>query len=198
MKYINIFKNNCVFQEFHNQSLCQYNEYIGIDWHLQLLDASVVEAWNVNDAKGYSYKIKGKNATKRSFISDKNGIPLGFICSSGNVHDQVMVKDTINQIKDIKPNKTHKIALDAGYDSKDCREFLLRNNYSPYIPKRKNSTRERTKFDKHLPGREKIETMFSWLNSFKRIKLRVEKTVKAYSSYLSFVCGNIILQTNVE
>lgn len=86
--------------------------------------------------------------------------------------------------------------LDKGYDSDPLRIWLKQNGYVEHIPYKENRKRPR---NKRTPGRRKarrwvVERIGSWLNRFRRLKIRYEINENNYLALASFACAIIIFR----
>ncbi len=81
------------------------------------------------------------------------------------------------------------IRADKGYDYSRCRQALRRRGIIPRIARRGVESRERL-------GRYRwvVERTLSWLNRFRRVKVRYERGADIHQAFLSLGCSLICLQ----
>jgi IS5 family transposase len=135
---------------------------------------------------------RGKSGSKRHVVADRNGIPLAITQSAANVHDSRMLEATIDAIRPIKrprgrprkrPDKLH---ADKGYDFPRCRQALRKRGITPRIARRTIDSSERL-------GRYRwvVERTLSWLNRYRRLKVRYERRADIHQAFLSLGCALI-------
>ncbi len=136
---------------------------------------------------------RGKSGSKRHIVVDRNGIPLAVTQSAANVHDSRMVEATVDAIPPLRlprgqrgrprrrPKKLH---ADKGYDYPRCRRALRARGIIPRIARRGIESSERL-------GRYRwvVERTLSWLNRFRRLKVRYERRADIHQAFLSLGCA---------
>jgi IS5 family transposase len=82
-----------------------------------------------------------------------------------------------------RPNKLH---ADKGYDFPRCREALRKRGITPRIARRATESSERL-------GRYRwvVERTLSWLNRFRRLKVRYERRADVHQAFLELSCALI-------
>ena len=123
---------------------------------------------------------------------DRQGIPLAVTMSAANVHDSRMMLETVDAIEPIKrpvgrprkrPTKLH---ADKAYDSKPLLEELRRRSITPRIARRGVESSERL-------GRHRwvVERTISWLNRYRRLRIRYERRADMHLAFLHIGCALI-------
>lgn len=126
---------------------------------------------------------------------DRNGLPLAVTVSASNVHDSQMLEATVDRIPALRlagkrrgrPRKRPaKLHADKGYDYPRCRRALRARGILPRIARRGIESRERL-------GRHRwvVERTLSWLNRFRRLKVRYERRADIHQAFLSLGCALI-------
>ena len=123
---------------------------------------------------------------------DRKGIPLAVTQSGANVHDSMLLEATVDAIAPIRrprgrPRKRPaKLDADKGYDFPRCRKALRARGIIPRIARRGIESRERL-------GRHRwvVEHPLSWLNRFRRLKVRYERRPDIHQAFLSLGCAMI-------
>lgn len=127
---------------------------------------------------------------------DARGTPLAVILSGANVHDSKRLLEVVDAIPLIytgrsghprfRPDKLH---ADKGYDYAVCRRALRLRNIVPRIARRGQDSRERL-------GRFRwvVERTLSWLNQFRRLKVRYERRADIYLAFVLLGCSLICLK----
>ncbi len=136
--------------------------------------------------------------TKRHIVVDRHGVPLALTISGSNVHDSKQLEATVDAIAPLRlPGKRRgrprqrpvKLHADKGYDYPRCRQALRRRGITPRIARRGIESRERL-------GRYRwvVERTLSWLNRFRRLKVRYERRADIHQAFLSLGCSLICRQ----
>ena len=136
---------------------------------------------------------RGKLGTKRHIIVDRNGIPLAITVSAANVHDSKMMLPTIDALEPIRsgrpvrprqhPDKLH---ADKGYDYPYLRRTLRLCGIIPRIARRGVEPNDRLGLYRWV-----VERTLSWLNKFRRLKIRYERRVDIHEAFLQLGCALI-------
>jgi transposase len=133
--------------------------------------------------------------TKRHIVVDRTGVPLAVTISGSNVHDSKRLEVTVDAIPPLRlPGKRRgrprhrpvKLHADKGYDYSRCRRALRQRGIIPRIARRGIGSRERL-------GRYwwVVERTLSWLNRFRRLKVRYERRADIHEAFLSRGCALI-------
>jgi transposase len=138
---------------------------------------------------------RGKQGTKRHIIVDRKGIPLTIQLTAANVNDTTRLEQTVDAINPIKgprgrPRKRPvKLHADKGYESKKNKAALRRRGITPRIARKGVESKERL-------GRHRwvVERTQSWLNRFRRLKVRYERRADIYEAFLKIGCALICLK----
>jgi transposase len=115
--------------------------------------------------------------------------------SGSNVHDSKMLEETVDAIPSLRlprrqrgrprkrPTKLH---ADKGYDYPRCRRALRSRGIIPRIARRGIESSERL-------GRYRwvVERTLSWLNRFRRLKVRYERRADIHQAFLALGCALI-------
>lgn len=125
---------------------------------------------------------------------DREGVPLAIVLTAANVNETTMLEQTVDAIEPIKgprgrprkrPDKLH---ADKGYDSKKNRFALRKRGITPRIARKGVESKQKL-------GRYRwvIERTQSWLNRFKRLKVRYERRADIHEAFLTIGCALICL-----
>jgi transposase len=128
-------------------------------------------------------------------VVDRNGIPLAVEHSAANVHDSKMLEQTVDAIWPIhgtrgrpgRPRKRpEKLHADKGYDFPRCRKALRKRGIKARIARRGVDSSERL-------GRYRwvVERALSWLNRYRRLKVRYERRDDIHQAFLDCGCALI-------
>ena len=135
---------------------------------------------------------KGKQGSKRHVVVDREGIPLSVIHSAANVHDSKVLQEAVDIIEPIRrprgrPRKRpKKLHADKAYDFPRCREALRKRSITPRIARRGIESSEKL-------GRYRwaVERTLSWVNRFRRLKVRYERRDDIHQAFLDLGCALI-------
>lgn len=127
-------------------------------------------------------------------------------CISGNHNDSFELKENIDVlVKTIKKAevdiKNSHLNADAGFDSKLFIETIEQKyKMIANIPKNKRNTKKIGRENRYLSEyiysfRKKIETIFAWLDTYKRVLIRFELKSTNFKSWLNIAATLINLRT---
>jgi len=145
-------------------------------------------------ATGPNPTDRGRPGTKRHLITDRRGIPLGFLLTSANVHDSMPFEALIDAVPSIpgkrgrprrRPGKLH---ADKAYDHRRCRDACRRRKIKPRIARRSLDTSQ--KLGRH---RWVIERTFAWFNKLRRLTIRYERRLDIHHAFTSIACSLMCL-----
>jgi len=179
-----------VFDLMLERILNEYDLRIGLKLEIQSIDGSLTKAPLGGEATGPSPTDRRKLGTKRSILSDADGIPIGLAVGPANKHDVNLFEETIcSKPKNLRFEDGQKMCTDKGYDSDKVRKITVRCFYLPY-GKSKNPCEN--VFNEQY--RWVVERTFSWINRFRRILIRWEKKLLNYVAMLQIAFVIIILK----
>ena len=120
------------------------------------------------------------------------GIPLATLLTGANRHESQVLAELVDAIEPIKrargrPRKRpKKLHADKAYDSWSCRHQLRQRSITPRIARRGVHGSERL-------GRYRwvVEHTGSWLNRFRRLKVRYERRADIHQAFLHLGCALI-------
>ena len=188
-----------VFQDLWKSVLQEYDQCKGIDWTWQALDGATTKAPLGGQETGDNPTDRAKSGTKRSLLTDGNGIPIGVNVSGANTHDKRLVEDTINSAPlerpDPTPRKPQHVCMDKGYDYADIRELVKEYGYTAHIPVRGQGAEATKQMPGYRARRWVVERTHSWFNRFRRLLIRWEKEVENYLGFIHLACAWITLRS---
>src|SRR5262249_31765550 len=136
---------------------------------------------------------RGKIGTKRSLLTDGQGVPIGVVVAGGNAHDKRVVEQTIESIPGARPPPTpaepQPTCPGKSYDYPHLRELVAQYGYTAHIPARGTDPKERQKLPGYRARRWVVERTHSWFNRFRRLLIRWEKKLANYKAFLHFACA---------
>ena len=137
---------------------------------------------------------RAKKGTKRSLLTEGNGLPIGLSVCGANTHDKCLVAETLEQMPLEPPSPgraDQRLCMDKGYDYEDVRQTVVECGYVPHILARGEERKKKRKSPRYRARRWVCERTHSWLNRFRRILVRWEKKAANYEAMLHFACAYI-------
>ena len=146
-------------------------------------------------------KTKSGKGTKLMVLADGAGTPLGVHLEKASPSEVKLVEATLDSVKvktgKRKRGKPRRLIGDRGYDSNTVRALLVKRGIEPIIPARRNNT-----VATHQDGRKLrrykrrwiIERSNSWLQTFRRLVVRYERSAKVYAALVHMACALITLK----
>jgi putative transposase len=134
---------------------------------------------------------RGKRGTKRSLLTDGDGIPLSIVVSGANTHDIKLLEETLKGLI-VQPatGTDQNLCADKAYDSDKARKTANKRGYKDHIRSRGEEKLE--KMQKGTRARRwVVERTHSWFNRFRRLFIRWEKKAKNYEALLHLACAII-------
>jgi IS5 family transposase len=125
-------------------------------------------------------------------VVERKGIPLAVKLSAANLHDSQMLAEMLDAIEPIKrprgrPRKRpEKLHADKGYDYPACRRAVSRRGIKVRIARKGVDSSERL-------GRHRwvVERTGSWLNGYRRLRIRYERLEEIHQAFLDLGCALI-------
>ena len=127
-------------------------------------------------------------------------MPLSIFISPANIHDSKLYIPTIENIRIVVPvgaprTRPELMNGDAAYDSKDIRNYNKRRGIKTNIPVNCRNTRKKKrgrprKLDKVIyKARNAVERFFSWIEGFKKVSPRHERSEHSYRGLVTLSCN---------
>ena len=118
--------------------------------------------------------------------------------AGANVHDQKLVKETIDSIPVRRPKPTRgkrqHLCLDKAYVGKPVQRLVRSRRFTPHVPL-KGAAQPKPKRRRGKARRWKVERTHSWLNRARRLLIRWEKKVANYVGFLHIQFAIVALRT---
>jgi transposase len=135
---------------------------------------------------------------------DGSGIPLNLLTESANISEFKLALQTVDGIsvatRPLHPRKRPDMLIaDKGYDAEWLRNALSRRTIRPYIPKRRKKGQEEepayNKTIQHLYAtRWIVERTNAWLQNYRRITVRWDRSADTYEAFIELACILICLR----
>jgi transposase len=135
----------------------------------------------------------GEKEAKRHALVDEHGVPLPLIVSAANTHDSKMIGALLDASVARPADKATvaNLCLDAGYVGKA--EEVSARGYIPHIRPRGEEISESERNPDFIPRRWVVECLHSWVNRFRKLIPRYEKTDLSYCALLHLAAAMITL-----
>ena len=129
-------------------------------------------------------------------LADGQGTPLGVHVEKASPAEVKLLEATLENGRiggrRAKRRKPKRLIADRGYDSNKVRALLVKRDIEPIIPARSNN-RVATHQDGRKLRRYKrrwiIERTNSWLQTFRRLVVRYERSAAIYTALVHLACA---------
>ena len=132
---------------------------------------------------------RAKPGSKRHLICDGQGIPLAIQLTAANLHDSRQALPLVDAVPPLKADRGRPrcrpdcLLGDRAYDAEAIRQGLRVRRIRPLLARR---------YVGHGSGlgrwRWVVERTFSWLNQFRRLRIRYEKRSDIHEPFLLLGC----------
>nr|WP_157463820.1 IS5 family transposase [Deinococcus pimensis] len=182
-----------VWQSLHQALLNQLHVLGLLDLTRASLDSASVRALKRGDLTGRNPTDRGKLGTKRHLIVDRHGLPLALLLTGANTHDSMMFEallDAVPPLRTGQPGRPRRrpstVHADKGFDYRKCRTACRARGIKARIARRGVESSERL-------GRHRwvVERILSWLNGFRRLRVRHDRSATNFLAMNLLVCGLI-------
>ena len=155
------------------------------------IDSTMIKNFKGIDLVGKNHYDRNRLGNKISLVISSNGIPLSISLTTANIHDLHQVIPTINNMP-IKIKSTNLVA-DGAYVSKSLKANLRTRKIKLISHYRKNQKLKNTKKElQMLKKRYLVENVFSWIQNYRRLKIRYEKSSLTYLQFYYFGLAEVI------
>lgn len=124
-------------------------------------------------------------------MADDRGVPLSLVVTGANRHDVTQLEAVLDNVVVPRPGDSiqQNLCADAAYTGAVAYEIIVAHGYTPHV--RSRGEEKRDKVQGYRPHRWVVEASHSWLNRFRKIIIRYEKTDASYIALLSLACAII-------
>jgi len=142
-------------------------------------------------------KTKRGKGTKLMVLADGAGSPLGIHVDAASPAEVTLLPATLEQLDQAQlAGSPERLIANKAYDSNKARQQLVERGIEPIIPARSNN-RKATHQDGRKLRRYRhrwiVERTNSWLQNFRRLVVRYEKSVENFKAMLHMACALICL-----
>jgi putative transposase len=128
-------------------------------------------------------------------LTEANGIPIGLAVAGANRNDMKLVRLTIDSIPVDRPKPTREqpqgMCMDKGYDYEEVRETVREFGFTAHIRSRGEEAQALKREAGFKARRWVVERAHSWMNRFRRVLIRWDKSAANYLAFLHFACALI-------
>ena len=128
-------------------------------------------------------------------LTEANDLPIGLAVAGANRNDMKLVRMTIDSIPvdRSKPTRAQPqgMCMDKGYDYEDVRETLREFGFTAHIRARGEEAQAIKREAGFKARRWVVERSHSWMNRFRRVLIRWDKSATHYLAFLHFACALI-------
>ncbi len=124
-------------------------------------------------------------------VTDGRGTPLGLLVEAANEAEITLAEDTlatvqVPQRRGRPKTRPQEVVADKAYDQRLFREHLRWRGIHPCIPERKNrKPRPGPKLKLDSYGlRWHVERSFAWLQNFRRLLIRYERSARMFEAFV--------------
>ena len=142
-------------------------------------------------------KTKRGKGTKLMAVADGAGFPLAISVGSASPHEVTLVEDTLD--KRFTKEMPERLIGDKAYDSDPLDERLQQQGIQLIAPHKSNRKKPATQDGRPLRRyvrRWKIERLFAWLQNFRRIQVRHDRSLNNYLAFVLLGCMIIFLRNH--
>jgi len=143
-------------------------------------------------------QIGEKKGSKRSLLVDANGIPLSIVVSGAQVHDVKLLEPTLDQIVTERPPAQEppkeNLCADKGYTGEPARKVIEDRHYVPHVRQRGEEIAAKRRNPRVRARRWVVERTHSWLNRYRKLLVRFEKTALSFEELLELACALIVFR----
>ena len=131
-------------------------------------------------------------------LADGAGAPLGIHVDAASPAEVTLLPATLEQLDEaLLEGQPARLIADKAYDSNKVREQLVERGIEPIIPARRNN-RKATHQDGRKLRRYRhrwiIERTNSWLQNFRRLVVRYERSVEIFKAMVHMACAIICMK----
>ena len=161
-----------------------------LDWDWLACDGQIVKAPYGGQATGPNPTDRAKSGTKRSVLTDAQGVPLGLAIEGANRNDCKLLEATLADVVWMPADAARlALCLDKAYDHAFCHALAGDHALEPHIKSRGDERRDRT--DGQRARRWVVERTFAWFNRFRRLLVSFERLKETRLALLHFAAALI-------
>jgi transposase len=192
--YLHAWQQAGVWERLHEALLAELQEADRIDWSRAAVDSTHARALGGGEKTGRNPTDRRKLGTKHHLVTDASGIPLAVTITGSNVHDVKELLNVVDAVPEVRGKVGHprkrpdELYADRAYDSDPHREELRHRHIDPRIGRR--GTEHGSGFGIY---RWVVERTASWLHSFRKLRLRTDRTATVHEAFVALASALICM-----
>ena len=131
-------------------------------------------------------------------MTEAQGVPVGLAVDGANRHDMKLVRATVDSLPVSRPapspEQPQGLCLDKGYDFDQVRDTVAEFGFTAHIRSRGEEAQAIKREAGFKARRWVVERTHGWLNRFRRVLVRWDKSPENYIAFLHFACALIALR----
>ena len=131
-------------------------------------------------------------------LTEAKGVQVGLAVDGANRHDMKLVRATVDSVPVQRPAPTPEqpqgLCLDKGYDFDEVRGTVQEFGFTAHVRSRGEEARAIKREAGFKARRWVVERTHSWMNRFRRVLIRWDKSANNYIAFLHFACALIALR----
>jgi transposase len=134
-------------------------------------------------------------------LADGTGTPLGIYLEKASPSEVKLVEATLTNVRvrigKCQRGSPKRLIGDRGYDSNTVRAVLVKRGIEPIIPKRRHNmvaTHQDGRKMRRYRHRWIIERSNAWLQNFRKLVVRYERSAKIFAALVHMACALITLR----
>ncbi len=184
-----------VFDRLVAEALDSYDRIIELDLSECAVDASLHKAPMGGEGTGPNPTDRAKSGWKWSLLTDRWGIPIGWVTDGANRHDMMLFNPTLvaagerGLLEDIGT-----LHLDRGYDSRTVRGYCAEHGLDDIVCAKKRKPGQAKAKTKTLPlgMRWPVERTNSWLSNFGQMRRNTDRRIVHRLAQLALAITTLI------
>jgi len=132
--------------------------------------------------------------SKRHLLVEGRGVPLSLVITGANRHDVSQLEKLLDSIAVERPDifkYPQHLCLDKGFAGEPALEIIVLRGFVPHVKSRGQEKAEKSHNPDSKARRWVVEVTHSWMNRFRKLLVRFEKTLASYLGLLMFACAFI-------
>lgn len=155
------------------------------------IDSTMIKNFKGIDLLGKNHYDRNRKGNKVTLLISTNGIPISISLTTANVHDLHQVIPTLDNSRIQFKNSA--LVADGAYVSKMLKTQLKSRKIKFITPYKKNQKLKNTKSELDLiKKRYLVENVFSWIQNYRRLRVRYEKNYLTYIEFYYFGLSEVI------
>ena len=134
-------------------------------------------------------------------LVDARGIPLSIVASGAQVHDVKLLEPTLDQIVVERPPAQHPpkehLCADKAYTGEPAQKAIKNRHYVPHVRQRGEEIAAKRRNPRSRARRWVVERTHSWLNRYRKLLVRFEKTALSFEGLLELACALIVFRQTI-